>query len=756
MRFLLIKQAFMLLLIAGALSLAHPLFSQAPQARPKVALVLSGGAAKGMAHVGVLKVLEEAGIRPDIITGTSMGSIIGGLYAIGYRADTLEQLLIKQDWDRALSDRIPLREVIFEEKDYFENQLIELPFEDGRVQAPSGLIYGQQISALLSRLALPAYKITDFRELPIPFRCVGANLLTGDPFVFDQGYLPGAMRASMAIPTVFTPVHLQQMLIIDGGLVRNFPVQEAKEWGADIIIGVYTGRLRAELGDLKSFSDIMLQSTFLMSIKDAEEQLPMVDIYIEPNLRDFGAQDFKQADSIIYQGELAARAQFGKLKALADSINTLGPQPQPRRLPPVDELCFDYIEVEGNERFSKAEIIGRFGIEEEGTVSIEELERAVNRLFGTNYFQKVSYRLRQEGSLTVLTLEIVEKASTLLRGAINFDNYLGAGFLFNVSTRNIVLPASRLMFTGTIAENYRFNLNYLKYADETQRSSAVASISLTRDKIPVFQDGLQNEEFRLFELLLDLHLQRRLGRNTLFGLGVQREQLFFRHTVSSAPLFKRLDYTNYNAYAFFEVNTLDRNILPRKGTRLSFEFKGLNNAHYNVRQLSPNSPLPEDSLFAFNPYTKLSFQSKSYLPLHRRASIIFRPFAGFVFNPSNTFSDFYLVGAPEALTRRSIPFYGLNANQLVAQVAVGGSIGYQHFFRDNMLFSIDANAGFFAQPQRFSGNLPEPEQFLAGLGFTLGYSSFLGPAKFTLMYPIDTDGTVPDNLRFFLTIGHRF
>ncbi|MCB9292207.1 MAG: patatin-like phospholipase family protein [Lewinellaceae bacterium] len=501
-----------ILLAAFLLALSSPTLSQAPAARPRVGLVLSGGAAKGMAHVGVLKVLEEAGIQPDLIAGTSMGSIIGGLYAIGYRADTLERLLVEQDWDRALSDRIPLSEVIFEEKDYFENQLIELPFEDGKVQAPGGLIYGQQISALLSRFALPAYKIMDFRELPIPFRCVGANLLTGEPFVFDHGYLPRAMRASMAIPSVFTPVHLQDMLLIDGGIVHNFPVVEAKEWGADIIIGVYTGRLRAELEELRSFSEILLQSAFLMSIKDAEEQMPMVDIYIEPGLRDYSAQDFKRADSIMYRGELAARAQFGRLKALADSLNALGPPRQPGALPPLEELCFDRIEVEGNRYFSEAEIIGRFGIEEESTASLEELEQGINRLFGSNYFERVSYRLHPEGSLTVLTLEVVEKAPTLLRGAINYDNYLGAGFLFNASTRNIVLPASRLMFTGTIAENYRFKLDYLKFADEAQRSSGAATIALTRDEIPVFQDGLQNEEFRLFELLIDLRLQRRPGQ----------------------------------------------------------------------------------------------------------------------------------------------------------------------------------------------------------------------------------------------------
>jgi NTE family protein len=198
------------------------------QERPKVGLVLSGGAAKGMAHVGVLKVLEEVGIEPDIITSTSMGSVIGGLYAIGYRADSMETLLLQQDWEQVLSDRMELENVILEEKDYFENQLFEIGYKNGQFIPPSGLIYGQQVDNLLSRLAIPAYRTEDFRDFPIPFRCVAADIVEGQPVVLDSGDLAGAMRASMAIPTAFTPVEREGQILIDGGLIRNFPVEEAK------------------------------------------------------------------------------------------------------------------------------------------------------------------------------------------------------------------------------------------------------------------------------------------------------------------------------------------------------------------------------------------------------------------------------------------------------------------------------------------------------------------------------------------------
>ncbi|MCB0570421.1 MAG: patatin-like phospholipase family protein [Phaeodactylibacter sp.] len=750
------KRSTQLLIFLLVITIYFRAQSQELPHRPKVGLVLSGGAAKGMAHVGVLKVLEEVGIQPDIITGTSMGSIIGGLYAIGYRADTLEKLLLGLDWDRALSDRIDLQSVLFEEKNFFENQILQLSIEDGKIQAPSGLIRGQQILSLLTRLSLPAYRIEDFRQLPIPFRCVVADVISAEHLTLDRGCLPEAMRASMSIPSAFTPIRGDSTIFIDGGIIRNFPVEEAKEWGADIIIGVYTGRLKPDKEELNNLSDILIQAGFLMSIRDAEAQLPLVDIYIEPDLRAYKAQDFKKADSIIVCGERAGRLQFDKLKALADSLQKLGPPYPHPALPAVDSLCIDHVVIEGNKRFNVRELQGTFGIDAGSTVHVDDIEQGVSRLYGTNAFEQVSYRLQQVDGRTVLSLKCLEKAPTVLRAAVNFDKYLGAGFLFNISARNFLRPASRLMFTGTIAENYRFGLNYLKYLGKPQLWAAVLATQVSRDEIPVFQNGRQNETFQLTEWLVDLRLQKRLGNNGMTGLGLQREQLSFKPIVSSDPTFRRLDYTNYNLYGFLQLNSLNRNILPQSGTYLSLEFKGIYNNSLEVRTRGLAPGISPDSLFAFTPYTKLTFHSKSYYPIHQRASITVSPFAGFVFNPSNTFGDFYLIGAPEMLTRRSIPFYGLNANQLVSQVAFGIGAGYQHFLRDNLMFSIDANAGFFARPDLLANSAPQPEQFLAGLGLTGGYQSFLGPVKFTLMYPIDTDGSLPRNLRYFLTIGHRF
>ncbi|MCD4731730.1 MAG: patatin-like phospholipase family protein, partial [Bacteroidales bacterium] len=209
--------------------------------RPKIGLVLSGGGAKGIAHIGILKAMEKERIRPDFIAGTSMGSIIGGLYALGYSADQLDTIIRQIDWGEVLSNNIQLQYIAYEEKEYYNRYLIELPFENGKLKLPSGVIHGQMLGEMLARYAWPAKDYTSFDEFPIPFRCVATDVGTGKPIIFSDGSLAMAMRASMAIPTAFTPVDLDSTLAVDGGVVNNFPVEEVIDMGADIVIGVSVG-----------------------------------------------------------------------------------------------------------------------------------------------------------------------------------------------------------------------------------------------------------------------------------------------------------------------------------------------------------------------------------------------------------------------------------------------------------------------------------------------------------------------------------
>ena len=206
--------------------------------RKKVGLVLSGGGAKGMAHIGALKVIEEAGIPIDYVVGTSMGSIIGGLYSIGYTPEQMDSMVRKQDWAFLLSDKIPRSEMNLMERESDEKYVISVPFSKSSIkEVAGGVIKGQNIANLFSELTLGYHNKIDFNKLPTPFACVSEDLVTGEEYVFHKGVLATAMRASMAIPGVFTPVRLDSMVLIDGGVTNNYPVNIARQMGADVIIG---------------------------------------------------------------------------------------------------------------------------------------------------------------------------------------------------------------------------------------------------------------------------------------------------------------------------------------------------------------------------------------------------------------------------------------------------------------------------------------------------------------------------------------
>jgi len=251
--------------------------------RPKVGLVLSGGGAKGFAHIGALKVFHEAGLQFDYVGGTSMGSIIGGLYAMGYHPDSMMAMVGSQDWNALINDRIPRKYVPIEEKRNTERILIDFPIRGRKVLMRQGISNGFLIDLLLSRLSSVVYQTTDFSKLPLPFVCIGTNLEDGSNVVIDQGVLSRAIRASMSIPSFFTPVDIDGALLVDGGVINNYPVQEVIDMGADIIIGVDVQSGLHSRDELNSMVRVMDQVVTFYRVEASNEAIEKTDIYIKPD-----------------------------------------------------------------------------------------------------------------------------------------------------------------------------------------------------------------------------------------------------------------------------------------------------------------------------------------------------------------------------------------------------------------------------------------------------------------------------------------
>ncbi|CAN5538362.1 hypothetical protein BH11BAC3_BH11BAC3_46420 [soil metagenome] len=288
--------------------------------RPKVGLTLSGGGAKGLAHIGILKAIDSAGLKIDYITGTSMGAIIGSLYAVGYSGRQIEEISRKIDWDLLLSNGVSLRALSMEEKEESGKYAIELPYINRSLKLPGGILDGQELWFKFAELYYPVHKIKDFSKFSIPFKCVASDITTGEAVVIDSGDIATAVRASMAIPSVFTSVDYDGRKLVDGGVTRNFPVIDVKEMGAEYIIGssVTTGLYPEE--KLKTPIDVLLQLVFFKEADDFKKEVPLCNLYIPLPVDDYSMGSFNKVDHLIEIGNKQGRKLYPTLKHLADSL----------------------------------------------------------------------------------------------------------------------------------------------------------------------------------------------------------------------------------------------------------------------------------------------------------------------------------------------------------------------------------------------------------------------------------------------------
>ena len=313
------------------------------QDRPKVAVVLSGGGAKGTAHIGALKVIEEAGIPIDYVVGTSMGAIVGGLYSIGYTPQQLDSMVNAQNWKFLLSDAPNPKDVLLDDRLKSEHYVLSIPFSLKSANiSDAGIIKGRNLARLFSTLTDGYQDSVNFNRLPIPFACVSENLVDGSEVVFHEGILATAMRSSMSIPGVFVPVDLNGMVLVDGGMVNNYPVDVALGMGADYIIGVDVQSPLLKASGLKSLKDIFGQIINLQGERKYRENLRKTDVLIKVDVSGYSAASFtKEAiDTLIVRGERAAIDSWDGLLALKKKLGLADDyqprRPGPFRLPGVD------------------------------------------------------------------------------------------------------------------------------------------------------------------------------------------------------------------------------------------------------------------------------------------------------------------------------------------------------------------------------------------------------------------------------------
>ncbi|MGB9747822.1 MAG: patatin-like phospholipase family protein [Bacteroidales bacterium] len=436
-------------------------FSQNGDHRPKIGLVLSGGGAKGLAHIGAIKVLEEAGIKPDYIAGTSMGSIVGALYAIGYSPGQIEAIARSINWNELLNDEVLRRNISIEEKDEDGKYVAQFRIRNGKVVLPRGLINGYKISLLLSTLTWSVHTINTFNRFPIPFRCIATDIETIEPVVLTEGFLPDALRASMAIPSIFTPVELNGRLLVDGGVVRNLPAQDVKEMGADIIIGIDVTADLKKKDEINSAFEILDQaSTYPIAISNARQR-KLCDILISPEVKNYTSFSFSATDTLIRLGEAAARKQWDKLVQLADSLRKW---PEKKTVPvnprQFTAILVRNIDVEGLQKVSNHVVYGNLGFHEGDSVTLHMLRQGIERIYGTQFFQNVTYMILPDSSGNRLVIRVKEQEFNFVKFSFNYNNDFKSAVLLNATYRNVLGEGSRMLGDLRLSENPSLKLHY--------------------------------------------------------------------------------------------------------------------------------------------------------------------------------------------------------------------------------------------------------------------------------------------------------
>jgi NTE family protein len=414
-----------------------------PKERPVVGIVLSGGGAKGFAHVGMLKIIDSLGIPIDFVGGTSMGSVVGSMYALGYSPDQIEQIVQDVDWDELMSNPSPRKYQSYLNKQTDGRYLFKANLKGLSVYTPSGYINGQKMLAKLNEVSQNYHGYHNFLEdFPRKFLCITADLRTGKENVVTEGSLADAVRASVSFPSLFTPYRIDGELKVDGGTVNNFPVDRLKELGCDIIIGLSVqSPPKDTLGEI-SFVEVLEHMGVFSDVVKNQSRVELCDILLNPNMKGVSLTDFGNNRVITQLGEVEARLHLEELIKLKKRIDREPYYPEPYESP--DSVTISSLRVNGLKKRTGVNIEDMFGVETGETHAIEDLEESQKIVYGTDRFNKVQYQLLGNGPDNREMLIDVEEKSTNTQVGFNlhFDSDFGAAIGLNLTMFDALLDGA--------------------------------------------------------------------------------------------------------------------------------------------------------------------------------------------------------------------------------------------------------------------------------------------------------------------------
>jgi len=746
-----------LLFVSDLSALAQSPINDTVRHRPKVGLVMSGGGAKGWAYIGLLKVMHEAGLEVDYVAGSSAGSIVGAMYALGYHPDTMISIIKNIDWDNLLVDNLDRKYIAYEEKEYGESYIIDLQIQKKNVGLKASMYEGQVINLMLNRIYSPAYKIHDFNKLQTPFLCMGTDLINGDPVVLDKGYLPMAIRSSMSIPAYFSPTYYNDKYIVDGGVVNNYPVEPVKKRGVEYIIGadVQQGK-DVHIEDLNSIPAVLDHIIGFYRKKANDIGYNLTDLYIHYPMP-YGTMDFDDYDSIIALGERVAREHYDEIKKLADSLNAIEFKPvKTYSVRPLDSVYIDDIVIEGNERISTQYFEHAFGKYRNSWVKLDELEERINMEYGSKFFDHLFYELQydKQKDKTYLILKVKEASIGYLSVGAHYDNNYSVSLLLKGQFRNLVGKNTKIFTDLALGPNTRFRTLFLKDNGSKPGYGAKIEIyTLDFDIYDPYDISRKAGNYRYTNFKGSLFTQAIINNKFWFRLGGNYEYFRFKSKYEDGT-DSISDYNSYgNIYFSFNSDTRDRPYLSKKGMKTEIR------AEYVI-------PISSDWIQEiFNNSLVVWFNYNQNIPLSSKFTLKPGLFLGATFQKGfplladnvNNDSDlrmspaqhwFYMGGQSEHNFIHGFrPFTGV---QFVQKYGM-----YQAILRMKLQYNVYQKLyvtlmGDVGANEWFMSDLFDGENIIVGYGAKFSYDSFVGPVELSIM------GSNIYGVSFFINLGYSF
>ncbi|WP_298509382.1 patatin-like phospholipase family protein [uncultured Kordia sp.] len=714
----------------------------------KVGLVLSGGGAKGLAHIGALKIIDSLGIRVDYVGGTSMGAIIGSLYSSGYTGEQIDSIFKKTDLNVLIQDELPRSAKTFYEKEDAERYAITLPFDSFKVSFPSSISKGQNVYNKLAELLLHVENIDDFSKLPIPFLCIASDIEKGEQVILETGYLPDAITASGAFPSLFEPIPMGDKLLIDGGVTNNYPIDEIKAKNVDIIIGVDVQDGLADRKKLQSAPSILTQINNFRTINAMKVKGKQTDVYIRPNIDGFSVIAFDKGRELIERGEAGGRAQVKALKSIAEQ------QQQKRNILPVkrkDSIDINYIHLRGSgiENFPRSYVRGKLRFKTPGKISFKKFTEGIGNLAATGNFTGIRYkRVKSSDGKDDMILNLREKPNTMfLRLAAHYDDVYKTAGLINVTKKKLLFKNDVASLDFIIGDNIRYNFEY--YIDKGYYwSIGIKSRFNTFERgvnYDLISDDTTNPNLNRIDVEVSdftnqLYIQTVMREEFVFGIGAEHKRLRIdSETISGEneeeTIFERSDFGS--AFGFLKLDTYDNKYFPSKGVFFSGDF------HWYLYSTDYNKN--------FEPFSLARAKIGYATPLFGNLSLNISSEGGFKLGePGTTSLDFVLGGFGNNFINNYIPFLGYDFLSFAGDSFVKGTATLDFNFLPKHHLNITANYANAGENIFDTGEWFSIPDFN---GYSLGYGleTFFGPLQVKYSWSPDIE---KDTL--FFSIGFWF